>query len=383
MRIHRPAADVKAATIAALQMGKGVLHAPDYATADYSGWCKAALVVDQAGYGHYRIGSDGKKVREPARTLSMLVRCRKCEGCQKERRMMWTARAAREWRQSTRTWFVTLTLRPEDHYRLQTQVRADGAAEGIDVDALPPKDRLERFLKAYRKKMDDYLMRLRKGLATRGWDTLSFRYLWVPEPHKSGAIHFHMLLHEVSLDMPLPKARIEAAWPHGFIKAKLVKSEEAARYVTKYLGKHHFEGRIRASKMYGKAEQDEAARTQQEAFAGVLQGVPQKPYDDGDAATKWNRLRAELGMIPGGDEADELKPGDDLEACPTGLHFGTACNCKLPGVNSEDPWGTEAESVLTPFGVPDRKWPLRGWKQTNPGRGAPGMPRRRSSGSFH
>lgn len=375
-RLHRPAADVKASTIAALQAGKGQLHAPDYATADYSGWCEAAVVVDQMGYGHMRLQADGQYAWESKRTLSMKVRCRKCEGCRKERRMMWTARAAREWRQSTRTWFVTLTLRPEDHYKLQTQVRVDVAAEGGNIDAMEPRDRLERFLVAYRHRMDLFLMRLRTGLRQQGWSQLRFRYLWVPEPHKSGAIHFHMLLHEVSDEMPIRKERIEAAWPHGFIKAKLVKSEEAARYVTKYLGKHHFEGRIRASTRYGKIEGDPEEMLARPAFPGHVQGAPRNPYGSEDPKARSAELRAELGFVPGEEEAEELTEGEELGACATGLHFGVPCNCKIAATDSEDdPWGTQRGDVLTPQGVPRRKWQLRGWHEPNPGKGAPGVPR--------
>lgn len=370
-RLHRPAADVKASTIAALQAGKGQLHAPTYATADYSGWCEGAVILDQEGYGHFRLRADGRYVWEPKRTLSMKVRCRKCEGCRKERRMMWTARAAREWRQSTRTWFVTLTLRPEEHYKLQTRVRLDVRAEGGDLDTMQPRDRLERLLKAYRHEMDLYLMRLRKGLAERGWDTIRFRYLWVPEPHKSGAIHFHMLLHEVSEDMAIPKTRIEEAWGRGFTKVKLVKSEEAARYVTKYLGKHHFEGRIRASQKYGKMEGDDVQLLGQPAFPGHKAGAPRRPYEE---RAELAQLRDELGMVPGEEEAEELAAGDKIEACPAGLHFGVACNCKVHA-DPEDPWGTGGEDALTRDGVPRRKWRLRGWTETPIGKGAPGVPR--------
>lgn len=362
VRLHRPAADVKATTIAALQAGKGRLHAPDYATAEYSGWCEAALVVDQLGYGHMRLGPDGQTVWEGGRTLSLKVRCRKCEGCRKERRMMWTARAAREWRQSTRTWFVTLTFRPEEHYALQCKVRLEAADQGEDMDAMSPRDRLERYLVAYRDEMDHYLMRLRKGLAGRGWKLTRFRYLWVPEPHKSGAIHIHALLHEVSEDMPLRKERIEQAWGHGFVQAKLVKSEEAARYVTKYLGKHHFEGRIRASLKYGKLEPNAEAMLARGAFPGNVQEAPRRPYAPTDARVRSAELRDELGLVPGEEEVQELVAGESFDVCPAGLHIGVPCSCNFAGEDS-DPWGTERGDVLTAAGVPRRKYALRGWHE--------------------
>lgn len=360
LRIHRPAADVRATTVAALAMGKGVLHAPNYATADYSGWCDRDLVVEQMGYGHKRIGRGGVAAWESARILSTKVRCRKCEGCRKERRCMWTQRAAKEWRQSTRTWFVTLTLRPEDHYKLQTKVRQRVAAAGGNLDAMQPRERLEEMLKDYRREMDLYLMRLRKGLRERGWGLLRFRYLWVPEPHKSGAIHFHMLLHEVSSDMAIRKERIEGSWGRGFVSAKLVKSEDAARYVTKYLGKHHFEGRIRASKHYG--EETDRADVQHVDVASEVQANRRPPHPLAEAeARQLAQDYLDLGMVPGQDEAEELRPGEEIGVCPTGAHFGVTCSCQVNASDQADPFGTESGDTLTPEGVPRRKWPLRGW----------------------
>lgn len=374
MRIERPASDVKASTIAALQSGKGKLLTPTYATVDYSGWCQAALVLDQAGFGHFRMGPKGVPVWESKRTLSMLVRCRKCAGCLKERRMMWTARAVKEWKNSTRTWFVTLTLRPDEHYKLQTGVRIAARKDGVDYDTLEPRDRLSRVLVAYRRVMDLYLMRLRSGASSKGWDVAQFRYLWVPEPHKSGAIHFHMLLHEVSEDMPLVKRRIEGLWDLGFTKVKQVTSEREARYVTKYLGKHHFEGRVRASKKYGKVELEPAEQLRRAAFPGHVQGVPRKPYEGDDAQAELAEWRFELGRIPGEPEDDEVRPGEDLGAYEKRLYEagGAPTDLGLP----DDPYGTESGDVLNRHGVPDRKWALKGWNENaGIGRGAPGVPR--------
>lgn len=366
LRLHRPAADVLATTMAAIAVGKGQFLAHNYARARYTGWCKAAVILEHAGYGHTRIGNCGRAIREPARTLSLAVRCRKCDGCRKERRMMWTERAAREWRQSTRTWFVTLTMRPEEHYKLQCQVAADVAEEGGELDAMPRQERLARVLGAYKAIMDRYLMRLRTGLRTRGWHQVQFRYLWVPEPHKSGAIHFHMLLHEVSEDMPLVKARIEAAWGYGFISSKLVKTEEAARYVTKYLGKHHYEGRLNVSTKYGKREEDPNEQLAKPALPMNPQGVPPQVIQTADAEARQQAdFLQELGIPPGAPEVEEVQPGEDLEPCASGLHVGVKCDCHLLVKEDEDPYGLE-ESMLTSHGVPKRRWRLRGWHEPDP-----------------
>lgn len=362
LRIHRPAADVRATTMALLAMGKGEIIAPNYARAKISGWCEAAVIVDHMGYGHTRIGPGAKPVREPARTLSTAVRCRKCDGCRKERRMMWTERAAREWRQSTRTWFVTLTMRPEEHYKLQCRVAARVAEAGGDLNALPAKERFKEVLKDYKDVMRLYVNRLRKGVRAMGWDTLSFRYLWVPEPHKSGAIHFHMLLHEVSLDQPITKARIEGLWRHGFTSAKLVKSADAARYVTKYLGKNHLDGRLNVSTGYGERELEPEELLRMPMMPANPQEVPAPVLPQQHLEAE---LFAELGPIPGAPEPPEVEEGEDLESCPTGLHAGMKCDCHQQLAQEPDPFGLE-QTMLTSHGVPKRRWKLRGWHEPDP-----------------
>ena len=366
MRCDRPASEVKASTIAALQSGKGRLLTPTYATVDYSGWCEAAIVMDQAGYGHFRIGPKGVPVWESMRTLSMLVRCRKCGGCQKERRHMWAARAASEWTNSTRTWFVTLTLRPSDHYKLQAEVAVACRNEGYELDSLKPADRLNRLLEGYKREMDLYLKRLRKGRVDKGWKPIQFRVLWVPEPHKSGAIHFHMLLHEISPEMALPKARVEFAWGHGFVKSKLVKSRKMVKYVTKYLGKHHFDGRLRASQKYGRIELDPAEKLRRAAFPGHDQGAPRSPYQADEEQAEMEEWRQMLGTIPGDEQDDQARPVEDQVFASS--HGNGAAEDHQP---DDDPYSTERGDVLNRHGVPKRKWPLRGWHEPTGPAGRP------------
>lgn len=381
-RIHRPAADVKAMTRASLGSGSGMLHAPDYVTADYSGWCKNDLVVDQMGQGHWRMAPDGKPVREPARTFSMKVRCRRCEGCLKERRCMWARRAVSEWKQAAsrggRTWFVTLTFRPEVHYRLTTEVRLKFAKDGGDFDAMSWKDRYSELLKEYHAEVDRFLDRVRKGLAKRGWGEVKFRYLMVPEPHKSGMIHYHLLIHEASLDQRLVKRRIEAAWGLGFSVIKLVDSEQGALYATKYLGKHHYEGRIRNSRHYG-AEPDE---DQVQLLNEVP--IPHPPLRKAPVAVPPSPVPEialrQAAAVSDSDEdaADVVREGEFLGVCPSGLHIGEGCDCSAAQGDFEC---DEVEVDQLRGGVPVRKWPLRGWHETSPRRGAPGSPDRRPDAS--
>jgi hypothetical protein len=438
IRLSRSASDVKAATAAALAMGKGVVHAPNYATTDKSGWCERPIVIDQEGEGHWRLGSDGKSVREPARTLSQQVRCRKCDGCLKERRCMWANRAVSEFREAAhrggRTWFVTLTFKPEQHYRLTTKTRLRCAEQGVDLDALPWSERYAEMLREYHAEVDLFLARLRGGLAKRGWKKVRFRYLMVPEPHKSGFIHYHLLLHEQSADMPIVKRRIEAAWLEwglGFVKAKEVVSEKAASYTTKYLGKNHFEGRIRNSQHYGKVRgehphpeiaedtmrqwlwedqrypadaprgevidlreeipfQEPAAAKSTDEYGKVADGSEEarmrepalpdatsyaKRSDDPISSISQigNRaLREALALAPDEESDGIVRVGEYLGVCPSGLHIGKVCDCQAQPADLEC---EDVEHDELRGGVPKRKWVLRGWHETTPGRGAPGVPR--------
>lgn len=383
LRIERPAIEVLASIRKAMNAGKAVVHSPDYVTADYSGPCVDPSTVVHEGVGHYSLGADAVPERVPRRILSMKVRCRKCAECLKERRMSWTRRAVREWRQSPRTWFVSLTMRPEEHFKLRLEVDRELELSGRCFDALPEREALAELLKVYGHRMDKFLMRVRKGLRTRGWRSSKVRYLWVPEPHKSGAIHFHMLLHEVAECAPIVKERIETAWGHGFAHARLVKSEEAARYVTKYLGKHHFEGRIRASKKYGQVEDDAETLLAALRFPGVEGGVPPRPYQP--SAEAFAEMVAELGIIPGeateeDGQAIEVEAGDELSPCASGLHIGVSCDCApVVAGPAQDPFGTERGDAFTAYGVPRRKWALRGWRE--PGQFPPGRPPKVRAGS--
>ena len=79
-------------------------------------------------------------------------------------------------------------------------------------------------------------------------DGYNFRYLYVLEAHKDGYPHVHMLVHEVSAQ--IPKRALGAQWPYGFSSFKLVDDPRAASYITKYLVKD-MRSKIRASQKYG------------------------------------------------------------------------------------------------------------------------------------
>jgi len=292
---------------------------------------------------------------------------------------MWARRAVTEFKEAAkkggRSWFITLTFRQEEHYKLQAKARQRLAKCGADLDAMRWEERYGELLKEYHAQVDLFLQRLRNGLAKRGWDEARFRYLMVPEPHKNGNIHYHVLLHEAPAKggevVPIGKRRIEAAWGHGFISAKLVQSEEAALYVTKYLGKHHYEGRIRNSKHYGaEGEDDQEAQMKQPALPyPTFEKARTVPPPDRIAEQGLRIAAAELAQDE--DSADEVRAGEYLGVCPSGLHIGTGCDCMSDGDELQC-----SPAEIDPYrGVPRRKWALRGWHEPVAGRGAPGLPR--------
>lgn len=185
--------------------------------------------------------------------VELTVRCRKCRWCLAKRRNEWASKAVNEVKAAPRTWFLTLTLAPEHHYRAECAVRAAVAG----YDSLPHDKRFRALLAlvrasmrgdeppfSYSRELTLFLKRVRKNSKAR------FRYLLVAEAHKSGLPHFHMLLHEV--EQPIRKAVIKAAWQVGFSKVALCEGSHGALYLCKYLAKDA-STRIRASFKYGSA----------------------------------------------------------------------------------------------------------------------------------
>lgn len=419
-RIEQSSAAVLAASLRALSRG-GRVNPPSPAdptdcgrsvSVRYAGRCKAPRVVVLAGIGprpeHTRVVTGAPFGRAlvneararydlalaPDRDLWMEVRCRRCDGCRKERRCMWANRAVSEWNKAAqrggRTWFVTLTFRPEEHYRLQTMTRQRLASQGADLDAMSWDDQYRELLTEYHAELTCFLKRVRVGLATRGWKRAHFRYLAVPEPHKGRDIrlHYHLLLHEAADPksgevVPIVRRRIEQAWrgdfeaapsergPRarrdlGFVVAKLVESPGGALYATKYLGKHHYEGRIRNSHEYGaEGDTDPEAELREPA---VPPPVVERRQAEGPPAAGGDTRAMQVAMIESAEEDDDTEPvrvGDYLGVCPSGLHIGTGCGCE-PEAGSPECVPAEFDELR---GTPRRKWPLRGWHEPGSVRG--------------
>lgn len=178
-------------------------------------------------------------------TAYVSVRCRKCTECLRKRAKLWTARAIDEIAASQRTWFGTLTLRPQEQFI--ARVKADKAASkaGSAWQSLTPDEQFKDIVKQINPELTRWIKRVRKNTGA------SLRYLLVSEAHKSGDPHFHILLHEH--EGRAVKAKLEETWKLGFSHWRLCdRDKKAAIYACKYLAKSAIT-RVRSSAKYGTA----------------------------------------------------------------------------------------------------------------------------------
>lgn len=197
------------------------------------------------------------------------VRCRKCPPCLKARSDHWAHRALVELAASPRTWFWTLTFPAEVHTYLAFKHGDSFAAIANEESKLITKT-FKRMRFAGKK----------------------FRYLLVTEKHASGFPHFHMLLHETSLERQFTsrdlngtradaRRGIKAApsrwWPY-ICNATLVgdKVSRAPYYVLKYASKD-MQARIRASQKYGSKTLDNTRKVP--SVGTYSQGAPTAPVN--------------------------------------------------------------------------------------------------------
>ena len=174
----------------------------------------------------------------------LLTRCRLCRYCKEAKRKMWAYRAEAETRASYRTWFGTLTLSPDQHFRILTECRARESKQGVDFDSLSSEEQFKLLDSRISRELKLMLMRVRSAYGS------PYRYLVIAEAHKSGLPHYHVLMHEVTANAPLRYNTLNGQWRLGFSKWRLVKSVNEARYVCKYLTKST-QARVRASQEYG------------------------------------------------------------------------------------------------------------------------------------
>lgn len=198
-------------------------------------------------------------------TLAMDLRCRRCDRCLQLRQRMWAHRAKAETSLSRRTWFGTLTLRPDEQWRFLTQARVDLAEQGIDFDALPYGEQFTERHKRIGVEITKYLKRVRKRSGA------TIRLLCVAEHHQSGDPHYHMLVHE-HCEAGVRHQVLAEEWKLGFEKWRLVTRVDRASYLCKYLSKSSV-ARVRASRDYGHGLASIAA------VGGVRTTTPQNAND--------------------------------------------------------------------------------------------------------
>lgn len=183
----------------------------------------------------------------PQRFMELETRCRKCGPCLRFRAAQWRRRCEAELKRSVRTWFVTLTLSPQQHFEALCRASLRLAGEGESFDALSSERQFAERHREINPELTKWLKRVRKQSGA------AFRYCLVAEAHKSGLPHYHLLISELDEARPLRAAVIREQWTLGFSQARLVaKTDEAAHasYAAKYLSKSAA-ARVRASKGYG------------------------------------------------------------------------------------------------------------------------------------
>lgn len=226
---------------------------------DVSGKCHEPRPVEIYGRYHFRDRRNAALTNAVADsnpvTVILWTRCRRCMWCKARRAELWMARAADEYQRSARTWFSTLTLDADAQYQALARAREDfeslerffAHAENRkprDFEGLREIEKFARRVRAIGPELTRFIKRVRKNSGAR------MRYLLVAERHQSGAPHFHMLIHEGSVDQPIRKAVLKDAWHLGYTAFKLVDDPRAASYVCKYLAKDACT-RVRASFRYG------------------------------------------------------------------------------------------------------------------------------------
>lgn len=232
--------------------------------ADYAGNCQSPVMIPLTGLHDVRLEKlaffdrsnqdyamvsgtvhytgDASPSQKP-RHVDVAVRCRKCDNCRKARQFHWRMRAQSEIADARRTWFGTLTLCPEQQFRMLCLAAASLDKRGTKFADLSDEEQFSERCKPLIREVQKYFKRLRK-------EGSKFRYLVAIERHKSGAPHLHLLVHETA--EPVRHKRLSAQWSLGFSKFNLVaegEESQAARYVSKYLTKAN--SRLLSSSGYG------------------------------------------------------------------------------------------------------------------------------------
>lgn len=173
---------------------------------------------------------------------TVAVPCRKCEVCLENRGKRWAAKAATECAAASRTWFCTFTVRPRERFKFKLNAQYRATSRGCIWSDLSEAEQFAYIHHEIGPELTKWIKRIRKNSGAK------LRYLLVVEAHKDGFPHYHMLLHEY--DEPISWADLSLNWKLGFSSFKVVKTDRAPWYITKYISKSAL-ARVRASIQYG------------------------------------------------------------------------------------------------------------------------------------
>lgn len=208
---------------------------------DCAGRCTSPVVLEMFSRGNKfaRFHAGGAVGDRESLRVTLSVPCRQCLACLKARAARWRQRASEEMRFASRTWFATLTFRPDVHTAAYYSALSRARARASD------EDEFKLRCSGLGNELTKYFKRLRKNSG------VPIRYLLVPERHRSGLPHYHALIHERDYLQPLRYRDLMESYGLGHAMFKLADSDDKAiRYVTKYIAKEAA-GRVRASLSYG------------------------------------------------------------------------------------------------------------------------------------
>lgn len=169
------------------------------------------------------------------------VPCRRCRQCLRARARQWAQRARAEMAWSTRTWFVTLTMRPDARHLMLSRARARYAVP--DFDTRSPEQQFAHVWAQFSAEITLWMKRVRKNSGAK------LRMMCVCEAHADGFPHAHLLVHEHRSGGVTSERHLRTSWRWGFAQAKLAEVRHA-NYLAKYLAKANL-ARVRASVSYG------------------------------------------------------------------------------------------------------------------------------------
>ncbi len=190
-----------------------------------------------------RAKKDPGELINPKQYVDLVLPCRRCSICLKNRQRLWWRRANDEFMHSSRTWFCTFTINPTNRALMKMRASVRLRARSVNFDTLDLPNQFSELHREAGKLFTNYFKRLRKKTGAK------IRYLLVAEQHSDGFPHYHALIHERGI--AVTKRDLEGEWAVGFTHFKLT-DKHSIGYVTKYLSKSLM-ARVRASIQYGRA----------------------------------------------------------------------------------------------------------------------------------